>query len=419
MKTRIVMLCGLLLATVVHTARAGQSCTIHQDDPKLLAVLAQPVPTTNVIPDSWAEVGDRYISLQAHWSNAALQIVDPTDGSLTYAPPRMRHTHFEVPKQILYCEINGPIRFPFRMIAFQTDGYVDVRKGVGLYGENVVNVEWDDPGVASAGRFYGDPTDMGLVIKTGHMTIDPTKPTGWSAKYNAPPHGWYAEQIYVRTYYPDKTALDLKAFLPLYSMINPSVSPTIPKDPRYIDATDPWRGLQVFSTPMYGPTLAQENAWGANSVRFDLDMLPTFGTLVAPYAPRPVASSTYGGGVFEPGGLTMDFRIGENLHMGIAGTFLAQKALAKCCGDFLKVTFDPARGTGDLKFTFNWNQTGGPCQCNTSGAPKFPTRRTVSALITVGVNVDPTQAPPPPPPPDPEPPPSDPAPPPPPPVPHS
>lgn len=376
------LLMGSLILLWASVVSAATTCPIHNDEPTLTAALAQPVPTVNVIPDAWADVGDRLISAQGHLSRA--------DGT-------MRHTHLEIPEAVLYCEINGPLTFPFRIVLFQTDGYFDAPA---MIGEDLVRVVWDATGTSTPPDMHGDPNLGALKTWTGHMTIDPTHPINWRPQFNAPPHGWYNEAIHFFTRYTDRMSEETKLMFGMYSMIDPTQPEVTEADPVFFPAVYPQKALRVDNSPIGFPLSdgsQTETFWGGHTVIFEHVQLPTFGTLVAPYSPAtPPTAFIYAGheisAIFESVNATTDFRVGQDLHHGIPGTFLAQNnQLNICCGEPLPITFDPAQlGTGLVKTTLNWNFSGGP------SAPNFPTFRMVSALLTFGVQsgVAPPQPPP-------------------------
>jgi hypothetical protein len=392
------------------TAQAG-TCALQLDDPALRAVLASPIPTSSTWPDNFADVAESDIlPLQGHWPKSLS--VPPVEEL-----EKFRHTHgLEVPRQIFYCQISGPITFPFRLRLFQTDGFVNalVKDPGGWWGEDLQNVTWDDPTIAAAGRVTGNPGDMQIVYATGHITLDPTKPRNWQPYTDAPPHGWYNEQFSMFTAYSEGTFLIEKFFLPFYSMRDPTQPETVPGD-KYYPATNPWRGFTLFVQPGGGTPLGTEQAWGAgaNAIGFlEGHQLPICSgcILVKPYT-LTVFASSYGSGAFEPasfaadgaviGGMVLDARVGENLHMMVQGTKLASKSVTQCCGSEFTFTFDPVQlGTGTKTITFNWNQCGGPI-VNSTPDTSFPTRRCVSVLIGLPVTADPSLSPAPLPPPPP------------------
>lgn len=298
------------------------------------------------------------ISCQCHWEEFPAAAPDGSNSQaiIEIALTKSQHTHVDVTAPI-YSEIDGLLRVPFVIKAFQTAGIITAALD---RQETVTKIEWDDTGSEVAPIMRGSPLPHRLVEWRGHLTYDPRKKHDG---HEFPPRGWYSPQFEVLTFF-DTGAVTLQlAWMPFYSMVDP----TAPETP----------GFPVVSSRCY-PHSVQINEWGTNYVEAEsfLPLLP----ISQPW-PLIVASTAYGGN--ELGDGFFEQRIDLDLHGGSLGRLLSFQPEAGFNGPDRMPVLDPAlMGPGAHKVAFIWAK------------PRKHFEEIVTALLVVDVTVDPNAPPP-------------------------
>lgn len=282
------------------------------------------------------------ISSQCHW-NPATTLTDAVTG----------HTHVDVQAPI-YSEINQPLRVPFTIKIFHTDGEVIASLD---RQDLVTKIEWDDTNSIVPPKMLGDPT--GLKIFTGHITYDPRINHGG---YKFPDRGWYSPKFEVLTNFKNGSVTSQFIRLPFYSILNPTAleSDLAP----------------VLSSGCYPHSLGVEE-WGNNYVELDnlLPLLP-----INQYWKLLLGAASYGGrnlgdGLFEQ-------RVDLDLHNNIFGRLLSSQKESDFKSTDRAPNLDPIIiGQGSHKMAFIWIK------------PRLNNKETVSTLLVVDVVVGSIQPP--------------------------
>jgi hypothetical protein len=267
---------------------------------------------------------------QCHWRSETVQ-------SAAITP--LEHVHFDL-NAPFYGELSGPLVVPFTVTLFHLSGQSVF--GDRLYGAR--DVVWDATGSSVSPPLIGDP--MGIVLFTGHLTLDPTLSSPWTTA-----HGWYGTEFQVETYFAGGDTMVNELIAPFYSVVDPTQpeTPVTPLSHEYmaacipIDATHP------------------DIIWGVNFVQTP-DYLP-----VAPItAPMTLWMDTAGYGAQGLPPATFQQRLDLNLHAGIPGTILKQVVQE---GDIqTSITIDPAvlgAGTHKIAIFRNQQSTDGLAEVNT------------------------------------------------------
>lgn len=174
----------------------------------MLKVHANPYGITDYpTPAAWPKV-----SLQQHWKGTG-PIRNP-DGPLV---PGISHTHIEG-KFPIWAELGaGPITVPFTLLLFNTTGVIsDV---LGQFAGPNGFVSFTECVVDQPLPMRGVPG--GVVTLSGYVTFDPAMATATITK-----HGWFNTRIFARTHYDDTDQVDLEAWIPYYSILDPSLPET-------------------------------------------------------------------------------------------------------------------------------------------------------------------------------------------------
>lgn len=287
------------------------------------------------------------ISSQCHWLPAT------SDGMVG-------HTHVDVTAPI-YAELTGaPLRVPFTVKIFHTEGIVSVSLD---RQELVTKIEWDDIGEAAYRELPGDP--HGLQIHSGHITYDPRRNVGG---HGFPDRGWYSPQFEVGTRFTSRVGVETLQLvrLPFYSMLDPTapdgslsgvpllISSCYPHSPE----TPEW-GTNYVETGAYIPLMPISTLW-----RLWMD------------------TTSYGGRDLGDG--AFDQRVDLDLHAGILGRTLSFQPEGGFNGADRAPVLDPAiLGAGPHKMAFIWSK------------PRVHNEEIVSTLLVIDVVVDPNAPPPP------------------------
>lgn len=321
-------------------------------------VAAQPIhghpqgKTNYASPSEWPTV-----SCQCHWIKAPEVLSDGSDSRaiIEAALTSAQHTHVDITAPI-YSEINGLLRVPFVIKAFQTAGVITASLD---RQETVTKIEWDDTGSETAPIMRGSPLPHRLVEWRGHITYDPRKK---HSGHEFPPRGWYSPQFEVLTFFDTGDVTLQLALMSFYSMVDVATleAPSFP----------------IVSSRCY-PHSVQINEWGTNYVEAEsfLPLLP----ISQPW-PLIVASTAYGGN--ELGDGFFEMRADLDLHGGNLGRLLSFQPEAGFNGPDRMPVLDPTTlGPGAHKVAFIWSK------------PRRGFEEIVTALLVVDVAVDPNAPP--------------------------
>lgn len=241
-------------------------------------------------------------SFQAHW-------VAPGLTPMAMAGlPGLCHTHIDVTFPEI-AELSGPVVCKFAVKLFHTQG----RFG-GFYTSLIRDVVWDETGTAEVPVFLGDP--MGLVVKTGHFTLDPAMAT----YYPNTKHGWAAANLTGGTAYDNGDVSQCDASLPFWSMLDPSV-PILPigNGGGPIVRTK----IEVANTTIFAPNTTPIN-YGETLVEtgFESEAPSAFMPLAPISAPYTLGVFSDGYGSADLPAAMFEVRLDLDIHNNIPGTVL-------------------------------------------------------------------------------------------------
>lgn len=221
------------------------------------------------------------------------------------------HTHIGI-NGPMYGEIAGPVVVPFVVKLFHVPGRI-----AGFYSENAHDIIWDETGTSRPPEMIGEP--HGLRTWTGRFTIDPTRESYRSAS----PHGWFSAALKPVTVFDDGAQTTVALYLPLFSMVDPSV-PESPSDGPVLSAQVDAQSAHPQPGEQYGTLVSIYS-----------DYLP-LDPIRAPWIGR-AGMTGYGAFNLPPAGFEQ--RADLDLHNGIEGTLLAS---GSAIGGFeLRAAFDP------------------------------------------------------------------------------
>lgn len=193
-----------------------------------MRVHANPYGITEYVGDEVAVLGpgqarEAAISLQMHWKASSL-----TPNPVGPLVPGISHTHIQG-KFPIWAELGGgPITRAFTLLQFETVGKI-VLVGAQFMGANGP-MDFSQCVVDQPLPFVGNPA--GITTITGHVTFDPALTakgvrTDRGEMADAiTEHGFFNTRIYARVLFDDGTTGDLEAWIPYYSVLNPTVPET-------------------------------------------------------------------------------------------------------------------------------------------------------------------------------------------------
>jgi hypothetical protein len=310
-------------------------------------------------PSEWP-----FFSHQHHWATGDIEFMgdfnigsgmtaDFTSGdtSLVLLRGDLGHVHIEECLPYLG-EITGPITIPFRVQIFHNSGVL-----FGLFGDMVRDVVWD------AARTPLDGNPMGVVIATGHYTLDPFIGTfGAPNIHGAAIHGWTNFESCIQFRLTNFDVIDGCGLMPIYTLLSESW-------PEQTDFT-PSLATHTSVVSVRDQALG-ESRWGKAVISVD-EPIPVLKPFTFRWTVPTMSGYSYGAVGQLLSGL-VEMRKNMDLHNGDAGTSL------NATGDY----FDPVEiGVGPQKVAMIWQTQSGP-----SGIPGFaiPNESLASLLI---VNVE-------------------------------
>lgn len=283
-----------------------------------LPLMAQPIhghpqKASYANPTEWPT-----ISAQGHWV--------PSDNPPTDA---LGHTHVD-----LHCpfaaEVSIAFICDFSLKLFHVAGEIKAFRSEfisNMVFDNDSTIQVNNEGVLNK-PLKGDK--QGLVIWTGHLTIDPNVDQG----HPAPPRGWFAVPFGALTFFDNGDTMLTRLWFGFYSVKNPSAPET---------EGFPFLASRVDATSARHP----EIVWGTDLVDYynHIPLLP----IEQPWF-FTLGTAAYGGKDLPP--TTVEMRADLDLHMNIPGRILHSITGS---GDINPIgwSFDPVvLGSGKHKVAF-------------------------------------------------------------------
>ncbi len=327
------------------------------DVPTPLTIHGHPQKASYASPAEWP-----FLSAQCHPLPANTETHDHIDAFGTFNP-QLGHAHVEWSLPI-YAEVGAPLVVHFTIKLFHAAGRV-----TNIWGSPVRNIRWDVSGIEETGSeitevIIGDP--LGLVTRSGTLTIDPTLTT---PVYAPVPRGWIFADLAVRVSFDTGVRLDAHILSSLYSVVDPQAAETPP-----LTSTHP--NLQS-NCQVIGPS--DTNSPFGSAVSEYRSYIP-LAPISAVYPLEPIEYN-YGGTIL--GGRFQE-RLDPDLHHGIVGALLAE-ATTDDQGRFLgplPTGLDPAvLGQGVHHVSTIWQQSSG------AGASNVAPNEESWALLVIPVDV--------------------------------
>jgi hypothetical protein len=161
-------------------------------------------------------------------------------------------------------------------------------------------VIWDATGTTVEPALIGDP--MGIILFTGHLTIDPTMPNRWFTT-----NGWWAPLLEIDTYFNGGDTMAEQVTEPFYVAVDPAAPETPSLGPLYRSSCQPHSATHP------------DILWGNNFVGTS-DSIP-LSPLAAPWT---LNVGTAGYGAQGLPSATFQLRFDLDLHNGIPGRIVQQ-----------------------------------------------------------------------------------------------